>query len=138
MFLPLRLTVMDIVFVWLWLLMMLLCGGALLREVLQALGLRSGTESDDQLEQLKAEQAKHKKVSNGVIIASIVLLLMGLLNRSYNAADYCSDVFTPNIIDGSSSPSQMEEREKYWTVANCISDYPYITVGDYYYADDYY
>ncbi|MDC0135438.1 hypothetical protein OAI26_02025 [Sulfitobacter sp.] len=131
---------MDIVFVWLWLIGLLLSGEGMLREVHQALGLPYGTESENQYERFKAKQSKHKKVSvsNRFIIASIVLLLMGLLNRSYNAVDYCSDVFTPSIIDGSSSPSQIEEREKYRTVANCISEYPYITVGDYYYADDYY
>jgi hypothetical protein len=133
---------MDFIFIWLLALCLLYFSSSwngartLVRStlILRNKDFKEGYISETELKEITARLEterviKQRKALNGMLIALIVIVSIGLLTRYHNAVDHCSKIFTPKFPEYITK-DRIELRKKYDTVSECISDYPYIVTSE--------
>ena len=133
---------MSFVFIWLILLCLTL-GVARWIQVIQ--GFRKGVkyhnayfkagriseeEFKDRTSRLEAQKVTSQQDTFKVLLPTIIVIFsIGLFQRYYYAVDHCGQVFTPDSPEYMSE-DEIESRQKYDTVKECISGYPYVFDGE--------
>ena len=93
-------------------------------------GRISEEEFKDITTRLEAQRVTNQRdVSKVMLLAIIVITSIGLFQRYYYAVDHCGQVFTPDFPEYMTE-DEIESRQKYDTVKECISDYPYVFDGE--------
>ena len=93
-------------------------------------GRISEEEFKDITTRLEAQRVTNQRdVSKVTLLAIIVITSIGLFQRYYYAVDHCGQVFTPDFPEYMSE-DEIKSRQKYDTVKECISDYPYVFDGE--------